>query len=97
MGPHGREVLDDLFAGLDRINGSSAVGTPGQANLDVIVDLRGFGSMGRWMTGFSSWCLVLVRRLAIFIFATEGSRLPGCRPFQFLDTFLKGFDKLTKL
>jgi hypothetical protein len=95
--PHGREVLDDLFAGLDRMHGSPAVRTAAQSNLDVIVDLRRFGSKSRWVTGFSSRCLMLVRRLAIFVFATEGGRLPSCGAFQFFDTFLKWFDELMKL
>lgn len=96
MGPHGREVLDDLFARLDRIHGSAAVRTAGQSNLDGIVDRRGFGSKSRWVTGFSSWCLMPVGRLTILVLASKRGRLPGRRPFPFFDTFLKWFDELTK-
>ena len=46
VGSHGREVLDDLFAGFDPINGSSAVRAMDQTDFDVVVDLRRWGSRG---------------------------------------------------
>lgn len=92
---HGGQVLDDLFTGLYLGDRAATVRTSLQAHLDVIVDLRWFGSMSRWMTGLSSRCLMLVWWLVIL--ASKRGRLPGRGAFQFLGSILELADQLAKL
>jgi hypothetical protein len=92
---YGGQVLDELFAGLNVGHRPVTVRTVDQTDLDVIVDLRWFGSISRWMTRLSSRCLMLVWWLVIL--ASKRGRLPGCGAFQFLGSILELADQLAKL
>ncbi|UCE61754.1 MAG: hypothetical protein JSU63_08390 [Phycisphaerales bacterium] len=96
MGSHGRQVFDDLLAGVDVFDRTAAVGTPFQRDLNMIVDVWGFfASRGR-MAGLSSRFPLLSRRFAIFVLASKRRRLACRSALKLFDAILKPLDELTK-
>ena len=95
--PCGREVFDELFAGLDVRHWSTATRTTVQTNLDMIVNLGRFFPVRRWMARFASRFAVFLGGLAVFVFTAEWGGLSRCLAFQLFDTLLQLLDKLTQL
>ncbi len=52
--------------------------------------------MCRWMTRFASRFAVFLGRLAVFVLASEGRRLPRRGPFQFFGALLQLLDEQAK-
>jgi len=90
-------VFDVLHTGLHAAQGPAALRTSVEPHFDLIVNLLGPRTKGRWMSRGTPRWLVLVRRLLVFVFAAKGRGLACGRPFQLFDPLLKLGDDLLKL